>query len=97
MENTTNAAAITADQFNEALATAEAALTAPVVNYGDEIAKQNFNDGKELGNIEGFIIGGVTVIAGIAIIKLINKIKAKKVEKQIQNSNIEEVNSDENK
>lgn len=83
MENTTEVAAITADQFNEALATAEAALTAPVVNYGDEIARQNFNDGKELGSIEGFIVGGITVIAGIAIIKLINKIKAaKKVAKE---------------
>lgn len=93
MENTTNVAAtITEETFNNALAAAEAALTEPVVNYGDQIAKESFNSGKSIGSVEGFFIGGITVIAGMAIIKLIGKIRAAK---KVETEEIEEVKEDE--
>lgn len=97
MENTTAnvATTITSEQFNEALATAEAALNTPgVIDYGDQIAKDNYMSGRNGGIIEGFLVGGLTVLTATAVIKLIKKVKAKKAETE-ENPDIVELKEDE--
>ena len=80
---------VTEEVFNNALAAAEQVLTPEIFDYSDRIAKLNYNSGKNVGTVEGFIIGGVTIIGAVALIKLFEKLKAKKAEKE--NSDIEEV------
>ena len=89
MNGETKVTEVTEEVFNNALAAAEQVLTPEIFDYGDRIAKLNYNSGKNAGTVEGFLIGGVTIIGAVALIKLFEKLKAKKAEKE--NSDIEEV------